>query len=367
LEGVAVRPSQAKSGILILATLVLVGCAGSTLRSGSAAGSFAESTAQFASMRVRTERLTPSVPNVMLPTAQRFFHQHASRVVGGPLAHPLSKGALYDAHYYHNDAGIYQKNGTSLEFVGSLGGLINPQGVATTRTNYLTLSSQSGLLLIANTGASNVPIYVSTPKGPIGPLETLDDSGQWPVDVDASRRAGIIAVSNYTTTEGSAGSVSIYADGATSPTSMLRIRGNVQGVGIVIDRHGNCLWSYNDYSSGHARIAKFTNCAGHGKVIASGFGYAGGLTVDRYDNLYYIDQQIGVFKCEGETNCKLLNDGFTVPMFLNFDSKWENLWVSDASGYIWAIDPNTGEALSSTPTGDGDPPYGVAPAPAARY
>ena len=318
---------------------------------------------------MRSSRVS-GVPNVMLPAAQRFFHfsQHNAGIIGGPLAHPLSKGALYDAHYYHNDAGIYQKDGTSLTFVGALPGLLNPQGIGTVRGNYLTLSASSGLLLIANTGASNIPIYESTAKGPIGPIETLEDPGQFPGDVDASKRAGIIAVSNISTTAASwAGSVSVYANGSQYPTATLTVPGLVEGVGIVIDSHGNCLWSYNDYTGGIAKIAKFTNCAGKGKVVAGGFGYAGGLTVDREDNLYYIDQQTGVFKCQGEMNCSVLASGFEVPMFLNFDSKWTNLWVSDGSGYIWAIDPNTGQVLSSTPTGTSDPPYGIAPAPAARY
>jgi DNA-binding beta-propeller fold protein YncE len=47
---------------------------------------------------------------------------------------------------------------------------------------------------------------------------------------------------------------------------------------------------------------------------------------------------------------------------MNFDAKEKHLWVADATGYIDAVNPQTGSIKYHTISIDGDP-YGIAPSP----
>ncbi len=82
-------------------------------------------------------------------------------------------------------------------------GMSNPQG---------TDVGKKGHWYIANTGASNIPEY--SPGG-AKLIQTLNDSGNYPVDV-ATHPHGVV-VSNIYTTSFTAGTVDVYNGNSTNP------------------------------------------------------------------------------------------------------------------------------------------------------
>jgi DNA-binding beta-propeller fold protein YncE len=263
---------------------------------------------------------------------------------------------VYTAQLYGNDAKVYRRHGVSLNYQRSLmSGLASPEGMVATH---------SGWLYVANGGHSNVLVYRTGKNLPRRPSATLDDYGQIPDNVDVTENRNVVAVSNFSTTNGGSGSISVYLHRRAEPSRTLTHGTTaVQGAGVAIDGHGNCYWAVNDPSSREGSIVKFSGCTGHGRQVIRGIALAGGLTFDRDGNLFYIDQTDGVHRCSGVQHCKLLAGGFGNPVDLNFDGNERHLWIADASGYIDAIDPQSGKLLSSVPAQGGEAPYGVAPVP----
>lgn len=275
-----------------------------------------------------------------------------------------------DAQHYGNDwmyattpaggnASVYHRKGSKLKYDKSFSvNLSSPQGSVVTR---------SGWWYIANSGDSNVLIYRSTPKGPNGPIGTpLDDSGQMPVNVAVTPNRNLVAVSNASGIGGgSTGSVSVYLHHATEPSRTLTYGSDVlAGEGIAIDRSGNCYWSFVDVFSPSTlgAIVEFPQCSGSGTLLTSGVTQIGGLAFDGSNNLYYVDETSGVYKCQGLSSCKLFASGFGTPVSINFDAGYKHLWVADATGFLDAVNPKTGQIESETASVNGDP-YGIAPSP----
>jgi DNA-binding beta-propeller fold protein YncE len=256
-----------------------------------------------------------------------------------------------------NDLSVYTRKGLSLKLLETLTkGVSAPQGTVTT---------PSGWWYVANSGDANVLIYRSTRKGPKGPVATLDDSGEVPIDVSVTPNRDLVAVSNAASAGGGTGSVSVYENQASQPSRVLTYGSDVlAGQGVAIDPKGNCFWSFNDVSNPLAlgSIVEFDQCSGRGTLVRSGITHAGGLVFDRSGNLYYIDEVLGIFKCRKTSPCKLFSVGFGLPTNLNFDAKQKHLWVADALGFIDAVSPQTGLIELQTISIDGDP-YGIAPSP----
>jgi len=311
------------------------------------------------------------VPSGMLPIAQRLLHpsRFARQVPSG--ARPMAGGKFISAaQYYGSDVVIYsvspsgaqqvrRNSGTTLTYFETLTGFSDPGG---------TVVTPSGNWYIANQGDANVPVYHFTKTGPRGPVRRLDDSGQQPIDVDSTADESLVAVSNIVTASLGSGSVSLYAGGSTIPTGTLGVADVVEGIGIALDKSENCYWSYNDESVGGAYIVEFPHCGGSATTVVSGLGFAGGLAFDKHGNLFYSDQDSGIYKCHKTSSCSLLASGFSDVAFINFDANWQHLWVADVGGAIYALDPISGAVLSSTPDGgSGGPPFGIAPDPGAKY
>jgi hypothetical protein len=239
-------------------------------------------------------------------------------------------------------------------------GFSRPMGMVTT---------PDGHWYVANAGASDALLYRTTRNGPQGPLSTLQDEGQVPVNVDATPNRQLVAVSNGSTTTSGAGSVSVYLNRQNAPSRTLAYGSDpIQGAGIAIDPHGNCYWSFNDPYTLTGSIVEFAGCSGTGTLFTTGILKAGGLAFDHHGNLYYVDQLLGIFKCQG-SSCTLfvpiVLGGLIEPANINFDrSSPANLWVADAGGYIDAVNLQGLVAyLLQIIGGATDPPIGIAPAP----
>lgn len=302
--------------------------------------------------------IAASSVSIALPQIARTLRMPSRPPGANGLRNVPSGKWIYTAQLYGNDAGVYRRNGFTLQFLELLTiGLSAPQG---------TIATPSGWWYVANGGHSNVLVYRTKQHGPVGPLATLDDYGQIPANVAVTPSRKVVAVSNVATTAGASGSVSIYLKRQAEPARILTYGSDqLQGIGIAIDHHGNCYWSFNDAIAHNGSVVEFAGCAGTGRVVVPTIGYAGGLTFDQHENLFYVDQTQGIFKCRGLSKCTLFATGFGDPVNVNFDLRAKELWVADATGYIDAVDARTGRIDASVPAAGGasDPPFGIAPAP----
>lgn len=275
-----------------------------------------------------------------------------------PAAQHYGNDWMYSTTPGNGDASVYHKKGSNLKYDKSFSvDLSSPEGSVVTR---------SGWWYLANAGDADVLVYQSTPKGPNGPIGTpLDDSGNVPLNVAVTPSRNLVAVSNASSISSGSGSVAVYLNRATAPSRTLTYGSDVlAGQGVAIDPHGNCYWSFNDLStpSDLGSIVEFAQCSGSGTPVISDLSTAAGLVFDRHGDLYYIDETSGVFKCSGVTNCKLFATGFGLPVSLNFDAGDKHLWVADATGFLDAVNSQTGQIESETPSVNGDP-FGIAPSP----
>jgi hypothetical protein len=316
------------------------------------------------------------VPNGAAWFARRLAHPSTRPASSMRMLPPNVNGSyVTTAQLYGSDVVVYiasntgalrrghPPTGTHLTYQQTIFGFNNPAG---------TVVTPSGTWYIANQGVDDVLVYSLKKSGVVGPIETLTDFGQ-PVGVDATASSSLVAVSNYAGGGSSGyGSVALYAGGSLSPTSVLTLTGTPYGIGIAIDKGGNCFWSYNEEPSGYGEIVKFPHCSENPHtIIVTGLAFAGGLAFDKAGNLFYTDQLSGsVYKCRKTSHCQALASGFSDPAMINFDAKWKHLWLADTfAAEIYAIDPSSGAILSSTPAegGASDPPFGVAPGPGAQY
>jgi hypothetical protein len=274
---------------------------------------------------------------------------------------------IYSAHLYDNDLKIYEQNGSSLALFGEFtSGVSAPQGTKVT---------PNGWWYATNSGDSTVRIYKSKKSGPVGPFPALQDYGQLPVNVDALPNRRLVAVSNQGAGSVS-GSVSIYLNRQTNPSRTLTY-GNtaVVGMGVAISHQGDCYWSFNGSASGGGTIVEFPGCNGSGTQVLSGIPKVGGIIFDQSDNLYYIDQTSGIYKCQKTSKCKsilgLSSVGLVQPYNMNFDYKGKEIWVADLAGYIVELANINGigkgnkqiKVTRFTDGGPTDPPFGIGPAP----
>jgi hypothetical protein len=295
-----------------------------------------------------------------LPSAS-VLQSLASPPAGDPQARVNLGKWIYTVQLYGEDLTIYRRHALTLTFDKTLTkGVSSPLG---------TKATPSGWWYVSNGGHSNVLVYRTTSRGPEGPVATLDDYGQIPSNVDAIPSRRVVAVSNYSTVGGGAGSVSIYLNRQAEPSRTLTYGSDpLQGTGVAIDHQRNCYWSFNDPTTGNGSIVKFTNCSGKGTVVVPAIASSAGLTFDQRDDLYYVDETVGIYKCRKTSDCHVLigvSKHLGLPVSINFDQKDKLLWVADASGYIDAIDPTSGAIKYHKPANGGptDPPFGIAPAP----
>jgi hypothetical protein len=281
-----------------------------------------------------------------------------------PAVHGYGNDSMYSSQPSGNEVAVYRREGSglTLKFKKMLtAGLSAPMGMITT---------PDGRLYVANSGDSDVLVYRSSRKGPEGPIATLRDDGNLPVNVAATPNRRLVAVSNASNTSGGAGSVSVYLNRKDKPSRVLTYGSDpIQGQGIAIDSSGNCYWSFNDPATLTGSIVEFAGCNGNGVLFKSGILDAGGMAFDQSGDLFYVDQPLGIYRCDGGSCGIWLSvsglGGLILPKNINFDnSSPQNLWIADGAGYIDAanLDGVIVYILQAI-GGVTDPPFGIAPAP----
>jgi hypothetical protein len=115
----------------------------------------------------------------------------------GPLVYVTDSGT--------NTAQVYSY--PALKNVGTIGDLDNPQGDCVDKNNNVW---------IVNTQASQILEYA---HGGTTPIATLSDPNQYPVGCSFDPTTGNLAVSNFYSTSGPPGSVSIYSNATGTPAT----------------------------------------------------------------------------------------------------------------------------------------------------
>jgi len=258
-------------------------------------------------------------------------------------------------------------------------------GLGTTKPVGMIVNT-AGNMWIADEPTSRILHFKSANIGaPVAGLPpVLNDPGELPVDVDASLNGNLVAVANVSTTAGGNGSVSVYRNSSPNPNSILIVPTGhaIQGIGIMIDKPGNCFFSYQDLTLNAGNIVEFKACKGKSIPVPllPPIGYAGGMAMDGgVHNLYYVDQAAkSIFKCTGESGPCFATapwgTGFADPVYINFDPGWSHLWVSDAAMFAGngalcytTVGAAVAPTCFATLLNNGDPPVGVAPAPGSLY
>ena len=269
---------------------------------------------------------------------------------------------LYTCSASTGTCATYTVSGTALTYKKTLTPPGRPLGGFATAT---------GTWYEALVSASDAVTYKSTTGGPSGPTSTLADTGAAPIDVAVNTAKKLVVVSNEFGANHGPANVEVYLNGAKTPTRTLNFvpkGGQGVGFGVATDSRGNCYWMVDDTKNFNADVVEFVGCTGNAKLLVTTpkFGAAGGVAVDGSNNLYYVDQSNGVYKCTGTKSCVQLAGGFSTPVFIRFDAGWKNLWLTDTgSGQIFALNPSTGAIESTTPENGGAAPgLALAPGPA---
>ena len=184
---------------------------------------------------------------------QRASRDTVPNVNCNNLTHLLyvSQSALNTVNIYPN---ALNGNPSPIVFITASQGLNSPAG--------MIVANNSQVLYVANTGAQNVLLFK---RCGTGPGAVLNDSPFSPVDVAVSA-ANDVYVANSV-----APSVTVFPGGAPNYNPSLTLSDSTarQGVGITIDKFGDCYWSFIDFS-GLGRVDKFTGCVMPGVTLALG-------------------------------------------------------------------------------------------------
>ena len=279
-----------------------------------------------------------------------------------------SKGGgsvIYTANLYGHDLNVYStgtSNGLNFKCFENQG-VVDPEGTVTTVNGWWYVTNGAGM---------NVLVYRTKHGLPQGPLSSLSDYNEIPVNVDVNPSRNLVAVSNYTPTSSGNGSMSVYLHRQSVPTRTLTY-GAGYGSGVAIDHKGNCYWALDSGANytGTGKIVEFAKCSGSGTVVISESFPIGGLAFDQSGDLYFIDSNAGsqgggVYMCTKTSSCIPLSPGsqysYVQPLNMNFDYHGKHLWVADIAGYVDEVEPS-GTIEHQYAVGSSNPPFGIAPEP----
>jgi hypothetical protein len=330
------------------AIAALAGCSGGTSAVNPIAGT--QSGHQVSPMSMS------HVPSLMSPAKLALIHPSTvqpkgwmSKDVGGS-----GLALLYVSQFYTSDIQVYRQTGTGQSPVGTIvNGVINPQGMTVTA---------NGDLYVANTGANNILVFK---KGHLNPYRTLSDSGQYPVDV-AVDTDGTVYASNIFDTNAIAGSVSVYAPGANSPTANYAVPNNLKVLFDALNDSSTLYVNYIDLNTGLGAMVKFYPGSGTAHSTAVTTGFPGGLQFDNTQDLLGLDQlgpYAGIYELPaGSPSFTFASDNGD-PLGVALVRNERHVYVSDAVfgvvheyTYPGGVEVNT----ISSGLGSSSPPFGVA-------
>jgi hypothetical protein len=257
---------------------------------------------------------------------------------------------------------VYKQAGTNQQPIKTItSGLQQPEGV-TVDTN--------GDLYVTNFRGQSVSIFK---RGANTPYKTLNDPNEVPGNavVDST---GTVYVCNYEEvnggTAGPPGSVSVYAGGATSPTSTLAAPFGDWVLWCALDNNHNLFVGYTDLGS-TSNVWEFPGASGPGSSLGLKIGFPGQMAFNSKGNLVVADElnsAADTFKLPGKHPASSIatpSGGTVVGMTLN--AKSTHLYLADyATGQVYEYSYPKGTLIDTiTPNGGSGDITGVAADPAA--
>jgi hypothetical protein len=263
------------------ALAAFAGCAGAGTVSNLPGTSPSGSSLQSA----RHQTTLPLSYSVLPPDVQR---QVAARGISAPQRSVLPARDCNVNHLgfvsdYANNVVYYIDN---IGVCGqAIGGFTNPQGIAVDR---------QGNLWVANTLASNVLEFA--PPYNAGPKATLNDPGEWPVDVCVDLQ-GNVAVTNIYDVNGGPGNVVLYAAGNVNPTGQASNANYPSPRFCAYASNGNLAfddWNPNNGTTNLGLVLRGNsnnmNAVVNNLTITNQIGFPGGVQVPDHGGLAVLDQ-----------------------------------------------------------------------------
>jgi DNA-binding beta-propeller fold protein YncE len=330
----------------------LAGCSGGTSSVAPVGGASNLSHARVLNVAHVPSLGAPSFQNLVHPSQPGSMHSFMSPDAAGITP------TLYVSQFYTNDIQVYKQGGTNQSPIGTItNGVINPQGMFVTPNNWI---------YVANTGGNNVLVF---DKGGTTAIQTLNDPNQYPVDV-AVDTDGTVYASNIFATDGSPGSVTVWAPGNTNPTGSLAVPNNAKVLFCALDKFHNLYVNYIDINSGVGAMVKFKHGQGNAQLTNVVTNFPGGMEFDQLGRLAAADQiaaNVSAYRLPSGTPV------FTVAstgdsLGVSFSKTRSYLYVSDAvNGNVYKYVWKNGSLVDTISTGLGSssPPFGVAADPGA--
>ncbi len=253
--------------------------------------------------------------------------------------------------------------------VATLKGFTNPSGLAT---------DASGNLYVANEGAANILEYAFPYTGT---PTTLNDPGQFPVDVAVDSRGNVAACSLGSPSFG-AGSVSFYSPGSSNPTNTLSSTSLREVYFCAFDANGNLYLdgldpTYSFFVAGEI-VGGISGTVITTLTTSNTILYPGGVQVTRNGQIAFMDQGPGpaIYTYNAPVSGSLGSPVATTPLAgaddpvgFAFDKGTTDAFVADAglvSAEKYAY-PAGGAPLRGHKLPNGGLPIGAAITPTEQY
>jgi hypothetical protein len=236
------------------------------------------------------------------------------------------KNLVFVSDAANNVVNLYNLAGKQL---AQLTGFSEPQG--------LTVDAD-GNLYVANTGDSNILIYAPPYSGT---PTTLDDSGQFPVDVAVINNGEFVAVTNIISTSDGPGSVTLYKNGKQGATISNSDWARIYFEGF--DASGN-LYFDGEGTSGAVLVGEIAKLTSGGSTITTlttnnSIEFPGGVQVTNGGKIAIDDQEgFAVYTYDAPKSGSLGSPikttdltGSGDPVSFAFNGDNRVLWTADAS------------------------------------
>jgi hypothetical protein len=352
-------PSRLTSALsAIAASAVLAGCSGAGMPGSRQLSS--QGTTQAAG-RVNNRR-SALAPSRLQPT------RRAATPVTAFVSPAIKNAGLerFFSDYVNNAVYILGARGTRL---ATLTGFANPSGLAT---------DASRNLYVANEGAANILAYAPPYTG--APT-TLNDPGQFPVDVAVDGH-GNVAACNIGSPSFGSGSVTLYAAGSTNPTNTISSAALREVYFCAFDANGNLYLdgldpTYSFFVAGEI-VGGISGTSIATLTTSNTISYPGGVQVTTSGQIAFMDQGPGpaiytynppISGSLGSPVATTPLAGANDPVTFAFDKGMRHVFTADA-GLVSAIDyayPAGGSPLRTHKLPRSGLPIGVATIPTEQY